>query len=261
MKTRNKIILTVILVLIGAVAVLGATGLLMDLVEEATFYWFDHTETELKVKAFAEDNGLFYSAYPDSLVELLERNPETEQFVLEYPIYEAQGYSLDEYEKCESVPLFMQWDQRWGYEIYGSDVIGITGCGPTCLAMAGFYLTGDGKFTPEQVAAFSWENGYYEKGYGSAWTLMSEGGVKLGLTVTELPLVKKKMTDALEKGNPVILAMGKGDFTSSGHFILLSGVEDGKFIVHDPNSYKNSAKRWSYEELEGQIRNIWEISK
>jgi hypothetical protein len=69
------------------------------------------------------------------------------------------------------------------------------------------------------------------------------------------------MTDALDRGNPVILAMGKGDFTSSGHFILLSGVEDGKFIVNDPNSYVNSAKRWSYEELEGQIRNIWEISK
>ena len=140
-------------------------------------------------------------------------------------------------------------------------MIGITGCGPTCLAMAGFYLTGDEKFTPAQVAAFSWKNGYYEAGYGSAWSLISEGGTKLGLTVTELPLVKKKMTDALERGNPVILAMGKGDFTSSGHFILLSGVEDGKFIVNDPNSYANSAKRWSYEELEGQIRNIWEISK
>ena len=112
-----------------------------------------------------------------------------------------------------------------------------------------------------EISPYSYKNGYYEKGYGSAWSLISEGGVKLGLTVTELPLVKKKMTDALEKGNPVILAMGKGDFTSSGHFILLSGVEDGKFIVHDPNSYKNSEKRWSYEELEGQIRNIWEISK
>jgi len=260
MRTRNKIILGIILVLLVTVIGLMTTGRLLDVVEEMTFYWFDHTETELKVKAFAEDNGLFYSAYPDSLIELLERNPETEKFVLDYPIYEGGDYSMDEYENAETVPLFMQWDQRWGYEIYGSDVIGLTGCGPTCLAMAGYYLTKDAKFTPEQVAEFAQRNGYYEKGYGSSWTLISEGGVKLGLEVTELPLVKKKLTDALKAGNPVILAVGKGDFTTTGHYIVLAGLEDGKFIVNDPNSYKNSQKRWSYEELEGQIRNIWEIS-
>ena len=259
MKTIKKGAFVVLCLLLAAVLGLLVTGHLMDMLEEVTFYWFDHTEAELKVKAYAEEKGIFYSEYPDSLVQLLERNPETETFVLDYPFYEEAEYDLSEYAGSEAVPLFMQWDQRWGYETYGSDCIGITGCGPTCLAMAGFYLTGDERFNPEEIAEFAWENGYYEKGYGSSWTLISEGGVKLGLDVTEIPLVKKRMTDNLEVGNPIILAMGKGDFTSSGHYIVLTGLEDGKFVVNDPNSRENSEKRWSYEELEHQIRNIWVI--
>ena len=260
MKTKKTVRILITVLLVALIALL-ATGHLMDVLEEVTFYWFDHTETELKVKAYAEEHRIFYSEYPDSLIALLERNPETETFVLEYPLWEKSGYDLAEFENSETAPLFMQWDQRWGYEIYGSDVIGITGCGPTCLAMAGYYLTGDEKFTPEQVAVFAWENGYYEKGYGSSWTLISEGAGKLGLQAKELPLVKQKMVDALEAGHPVILAMGKGDFTTTGHYILLAGVEDGAFIVNDPNSRAHSAKRWTYEELETQIRNIWEISQ
>jgi len=64
----------------------------------------------------------------------------------------------------------------------------------------------------------------------------------------------------VEAGNPVILAMGAGDFTTTGHYIVLTGVEDGQFRVNDPNSIENSGKLWSYEQLESQIRNIWEIS-
>ena len=259
MKTKKTLRILLPLLLAALIGLL-ATGRLLDVVEEVTFYWFDHTETELKVKAYAEEHRIFYSEYPDSLIDLLERNPETETFVLEYPVWEAEDYDLAEFENSEAVPLFMQWDQRWGYEIYGSDVIGITGCGPTCLAMAGYYLTGEERFTPEQMAQFAWENGYYEKGYGSSWTLISQGAAQLGLQAKELPLVKQKMVDALAAGHPVILAMGKGDFTSAGHYIVLAGMEEGAFVVNDPNSYANSAKRWTYEELESQIRNIWEIS-
>ena len=71
--------------------------------------------------------------------------------------------------------------------------------------------------------------------------------------------MKKKITDALEAGNPVILAMGPGAFTTAGHYIVLTGVEEGLFRVNDPNSYVNSGKLWSYEELESQIRNIWSV--
>ena len=252
LKTLITLFLILGLVIIGIFTVPG-------LLTEVTFYWTARTETELKVKAFAEENGIFYSEYPQSLIELLERNPETEAFVLNYPLREELPIDMSEFDRSQGVPLMMQWDRRWGYLEYGSDVVGLTGCGPVCLAMAGYYVTGDETFSPDNMVRFAWENGYYAKGSGSSWTLISEGGVKLGLDVTEIPLVKKRITDNLEAGNPIICAMGKGDFTTSGHYIVLVGLEKGLIKVNDPNSRANSEKLWSYEELESQFRNLWVI--
>ncbi len=254
-----------VLILLGvllAVALLAGVLWMTPLryaIQDMTFSWTEHTETEWKVKEYAEENGVYYSQYPKSLVALLERNPETENFVLNYPFREAGAVDLSAYMTGDTVPLFLQWDPQWGYEKYGSDFLAITGCGPTCLAMVGYYLTGDGEFTPDRMAAFAQKNGYYASGYGSSWTLISQGTGELGLKATELPLVKKKMVDNLEAGNPIILAMGPGDFTTTGHYIVLTGVEDGAFRVNDPNSRSNSEKLWTYEEIEDQIRNIWAI--
>ena len=63
--------------------------------------------------------------------------------------------------------------------------------------------------------------------------------------------------DAL--GKPIICAMGPGDFTSSGHYIVLVGVEDGLLRVNDPNSRENSGKLWKFEDIESQFRNLWVI--
>lgn len=257
----KRALLTVAVVLLLGVALLGVVFReeLWWCWRNVSYYLDEPTPIEQQVMEYAREHDLAYGDYPESLVELLERNPETAKFVLEYPVWEDREYDLSEYENSPSVPLFMQWDQRWGYEEYGSDVMGITGCGPTCLAMVGYYLTGDDWFTPENVAEFAWEGGYYAPGYGSSWTLISQGGEDLGLDVTEIPLVKKRMTDNLEAGNPIICAMGPGAFTESGHYIVLTGLEDGKFRVNDPNSYANSRRIWSYEEIEDQIRNIWVV--
>lgn len=259
MKLKKKTALAAAVLLVVLIAVLGAKPA-WYFVQDLTFSWKERSETEWKVKAYAEEHGAHFADYPQSLIELLERNPETEAFVLGYPFREEGTVDLTDYETGNAVPLFLQWDPNWGYEKYGRDFLAVTGCGPTCLAMAGYYLTGDENMTPDKIAGFAQRNGYYEAGYGSSWTLISEGAEKLGLKATELPLVKKKMVNALEAGNPVILAMGPGDFTTAGHYIVLTGVEDGKFRVNDPNSRENSQRLWSYEEIEGQIRNIWAIS-
>lgn len=233
---------------------------ILEVYENLTFNWSEATEAEKTVKTFAEENGIPYRSYPKSLIALLDRNPETEEFVLNYPFHEEESYNLADFDRSAGVPLFLQWDSRWGYEEYGSDIIAITGCGPTCLAMVGYYLTGDAEtYDPAVLAAYAQKHGYYASGYGSSWTLISEGAVKLGLDVTEIPLVEKRIKDNLEVGNPIICAMGAGDFTSSGHYIVLVGLKDGKFIVNDPNSQANSEKLWSYEQLQSQIRNLWVI--
>lgn len=259
LKLKKRWIFLFALILALGLAVVFARPL-YNLYRDVCYYWTDHTPAEETVKAYAEEQGISYGEYPQSILDLLERNPETEDFVLNYPFRNsAPAVDLSPWESRDTVPLFLQWDRMWGYEPYGSDCVGVTGCGPTCLAMVGYYLTGDENMTPDQVAKFAESNGYYESGYGSSWTLISQGAQELGLTVQELPLVKSKITNALDAGTPVILALGPGTFTSTGHYIVLTGTENGFFRVNDPNSRERSGMLWSYEELEGQIRNIWAI--
>lgn len=143
---------------------------------------------------------------------------------------------------------------------YSGDCVAITGCGPVCLSMVAFYLTDNEDMSPDRIVEFAIENDYYRLGYGSLWTLISEGGEKLGLKVEELPLVESIITGKLEQGIPIICVMGKGDFTSTGHFIVMRGYSDGKIWVNDPNSRENSEKGWEYDRIESQIKNLWAVS-
>ncbi len=220
-------------------------------------------DAQRKVWDYAKENGLSYWSYPKSLVHLLERNPETEQFVLEYPTASKETFSIDLTQDIEgtAVPLFLQWDQRWGYLHYGSDFAAITACGPVCLSMAAVYLTGDSTYSPDAMIRFASDNGYYVSGSGSSWTLISEGGEKLGFQVTELPLDENLIRKALDACTPVICVVGPGDFTTSGHFLVMVGYEDGMIRINDPNSRENSNTLWAYDDIKGQIRNLWSISR
>jgi predicted double-glycine peptidase len=58
------------------------------------------------------------------------------------------------------------------------------------------------------------------------------------------PSEGQKIVDALSDGKLIVTIMSKGHFTSSGHFIVLRGVKDGKILVADPASYTRSEKEW-----------------
>lgn len=256
MKRFLTCLLLVVPVLAGGYFLLeGGCSLLRDL----TYDFSEHTDAEEAVAAFARENGYRYSDYPEEVIALLERNPEAEEYVLNYPAEHDTGVDLSQYEDLDTVPLFLQWDQRWGYMTYGDGPAGLTACGPVCLSMAAYYLTGDESFSPDRMIEYAGENGYYSWGNGTKWTLISEGAVELGFDVTEIPLVKQRIMDNLEAGNPIICAMGPGDFTTTGHFIVLVGTEDGLIRVNDPNSRANSELLWDYDDICDQIRNLWVI--
>lgn len=249
MKKRLILALAAALLVCGCAAAAGTLNTTVD------------SESEAVIAAFAEEHGLKLWQYPEDIVALYERNPETEEFVLNYPLEVGKYHSVDlsDYDFSDGVPLFLQWDSRWGYIRYGSNVAGLTACGPTCLSMAACYLTGSGDYSPDKLIEFALKNNYYVSGSGSKWTLISEGGEKLGFDVTELPLVKARIFDCLERGIPVICVMGPGDFTTSGHYIVMVGVEDGLIQINDPNSRANSEKLWDYDDICDQIRNLWSI--
>lgn len=200
--------------------------------------------------------------YPETIMKMLETNIDMLSYVANYPEKVGKVYSdtIGEIKKGE-IPLLLQYDERWGYGIYGDDVIAVEGCAPTSLAMVIAYLNNDPSITPYVVATYAKENGYYVSGIGSNWSLMSEGSKHFGITGKEVPLVKNTIMKYLESGKPMIASMGPGDFTRSGHFIVLTGLKDGKIKVNDPNSTVRSNQLWDYDKIESQIKNIWVFEK
>ena len=196
--------------------------------------------------------------YPDQLIELLKNNEETVDFVLGYPEKKdvPPAETVGEVTYGE-IPLLLQWDERWGYAFYADDMIAVNGCGPTAIAMVAAGLTGNNTVTPYKVAQFSAENGYFAGDSGTSWSLMTEGAQQFGIYGEEMELSESEIFSALENGHPVICSMRPGDFTTTGHFIVLTGVEDGKIRVNDPNSRIRSEKLWDYSRLEYQINNLW----
>lgn len=165
-------------------------------------------------------------------------------------------------EKQEETPLFLQWDSRWGYVPYGQSNIGISGCGPTCLSMVLFSLTRNESLTPDFLAGRAMEEGYYVEGEGTSWLFMRDIAAEYGVKVTQFPYMDEQTMEAeLEAGKLIICAMGPGDFTDDGHFIMLTGYEEGQFTINDPFSKANSGKKWDYSTLQPQTLQSWVYEK
>lgn len=202
--------------------------------------------------------------YPKDLLRLLIHNQETVTFVSNYLKHvddEEVSGSITEEELSQTIPLFQQWDQRWGYVKYGNNIIAINGCGPTCMSMVYTGLTQKSDKTPADIAELCMDNDYYTTDSGTSWILMSEGAKKLNLTPERISVGKNSIEEALKAGKPVICSMKPGDFTDTGHFIVLRGISDsGKLILNDPNSIERSQKEWKVSTVLKQIKAAWSYS-
>ena len=191
----------------------------------------------------------------------MAKDPETAAFAQDYPGDGTETAELTEEEKQEDFPLFLQWDKRWGYLSYGEDCIGLSGCGPTALSMACFALTRDASLTPDKVAAYAMEQGYYVEGSGTTWELMQNFPQTCGLDVSEVGASQGTMEAALDRGAVLVCAVGKGYFTSQGHFIVIYGCNEDGFFVNDPNSTERSRMQWKFDDIQSQLLNIWALER
>ena len=200
--------------------------------------------------------------YPKGVIELLDKNPATVDYVEDYGEKQGQAYAEDigdDYVEGQ-IPLLIQWDERWGYAPYGTSVVAVSGCGPTCMAMVAAGLNHDPTITPAKVAAYGTENSYVDEENNTYWAFMQEAGADFGLSCYSGFLTEQQLAAELSAGHPVICSMGPGYFTQNGHFIVMTGYENGQIRINDPFSEENSARTWSYAEIQGQIRAMWVYS-
>lgn len=219
----------------------------------------EETEEERlkRVEAEAKEAG-----YPKKVIKLLSKNPETVDFVEAYgEKKDVESPEIIEELKEGEIPKLIQWDERWGYAPYGTDIIAVCGCGPTTLSMVLAGLTGDNTLTPVKLAKYGTEKHYVTEENDTSWAFMTDACKEWGVKCKEMMLDAKAVRKELDKGYVIVCSVGPGVFTQNGHFILLAGHKDGKIIVHDPFSISNSNKTWDFKDFKDQIKVMWVYSR
>ena len=208
-----------------------------------------HGERADMLAFMAENIGIYTEeAYKTALV-----TPEKTAFALLTPFMSEDPGGADaaiEVEEGE-LPYLLQYDSRWAWHGYGSSYMGYTACGPTCLSMAAIGLTGNASYTPAYVADGAEANGHYVPGAGAA---------AFGLRGEAISAGRADLEDRLERGEVIVASMLPGDFTTSGHFILIVSSGALGFRVYDPNSVALTERYWSYDTLAPQIAQLWALS-
>ena len=128
-------------------------------------------------------------------------------------------------------------------------------------AMVAAGLNQDASITPAKVAAYGNEHGYVDEENNTYWRFMDEAGANWNLNSVGGMLSEEQVSAELAQGHPVICSMGPGDFTQIGHFIVLTGYENGTVTVNDPFSIKNTNTAWIFSNIKDQIKAMWTFSK
>lgn len=166
---------------------------------------------------------------------------------------------------------YMQTDPRWKdkpYRVPGENAtIGGSGCGPTAAAMLIETITGK-RFTPVNACNWSVEHGYKALNQGTYYSYFTPQFAHFGLSCKMLSWTNTygkpahanhdKVVQALKKGCYAIALMGKGHWTSSGHFVVL-WWQDGKVRINDPASTKDSRVNGDIQTFRSQVKYYWII--
>lgn len=137
----------------------------------------------------------------------------------------------------EQKEFIKYFKEDYANDSYGNGTtIASAGSGPTAMAMVVATLT-DKEITPVDAANWSLEHGYRCYGNGTYWSYFDAYAKANGLSCTQSNVDGSSIMSSLKEGNPVIVSVGPGTYTDSGHFVVLTGLtDDGKVSIIDPNS-------------------------
>ncbi len=156
---------------------------------------------------------------------------------------------------------FVYYEQTWPVYTnypYGYNTVGGYGCGPTSMAMVISNLTGK-TVSPTYMADWSFNNGYYFRGRGTAYGLFPAASAAYGIKCTTISAYDKNaVVSALKSGKLLLTVVGAGDFTRGRHFLLIRGItEDGKLLLADSGKYENCLVEWEYSRVLNQVANSY----
>lgn len=165
--------------------------------------------------------------------------------------------------------IYMQTDARWKnkpYRVKGENTtVGNSGCGPSCAAMLISTLTGK-DFTPEDACNWSMAHGYKALGNGTYYGYFKPQFAAFGISCDMLNWVKsygnpnhqnhRKAEEMLKQGYYLIALMGKGQWTTGGHFVVL-WEQDGKVRINDPYSTKDALVNADIRTFRSQCVYYW----
>ena len=193
-----------IFALVLAAAALVRCGMLGLSASGAAVTGYDMENKTVMIGMAAEQGADFVTAFPDITMEAEKMN-----------LRPAAELEFQEQKEFVSVPLYFQTD--YPETLYGNGTVETSGCSITSIAMIATYLTGY-EYLPDELA-------YYFGGRAES----NIARMELAAETLGLPYEKPENIDytieELKKGKcAIILLNGESDFTSSQHFIVLTGI-------------------------------------
>ena len=179
-------------------------------------------KTEAAVKAFQAANGLT----PDGVV-----GRKTWAALL--------GETTPEPNFVQPVD-YKQYDKKWASIMYSNhgdkkQTIKSSGCGPTSMADIVATLI-DSKVTPATLAELSMKWGCRTYSSGTAWSFFPKIAEYYAFSKYVKSATLATLKSCLDSGGYVVASMGKGYWTSGGHYICIWKYDDKYIYANDPAS-------------------------
>ena len=169
---------------------------------------------------------------------------------------------------------YLQTDPRWDacdYSAKGEQTtIGASGCGPTAMAMV-LATWVDKSVNPKTECAWALAHGFKAPHQGTYYGYFEEAGRRYGLNTYRLNYTNlygnatsayhAQARDALDRGELVIACMGKGNWTRSGHYVLVWKINGNVIYINDPASTKAHRVRGDYAVFRREVKYYWVIER
>lgn len=169
---------------------------------------------------------------------------------------------------------YLQTDPKWSVLDYSAPgektTIGASGCGPTAMAMV-LATWADKAVTPATECAWALAHGYKAPRQGTYYGYFVPAAKRYGLKARQLSWANiygnsnsplhEEARRAVDAGHLVIACMGKGLWTSSGHYVLVWKIRGGIVYINDPASTRAVRTQGDYNLFKSQVKYYWVIER